>query len=201
MSDEIHCDLTEPGYGYIPFASVSETCTQNSVACIAPMKAFNLAGLQTAAVMAPNEELHHKMERASNTDEVAEPNAFAIEAIIAAFTKGEGWLDALRVCLAENRETVRKFLNDEIPEMSLIPARTTYLLWLDYRKIIVDTPELCRYLRKETGLYLSAGMVYGGNGGEFLQVNTAYPKERLLDGLECLKQGVKIYEEYAAGSC
>lgn len=201
MSDEIHCDLTEPGYGYIPFASVSETCAQNSITCIAPTKAFNLAGLQTAAVMVPNEELRHKMERALNTDEVAEPNAFAIEAAIAAFTKGEGWLDALREYLAENRKTVRKFLNDEIPKMSLVPAHATYLLWLDCRKIIVDASELCRYLRKETGLYLSAGMVYGGNGREFLRMNTACPKERLLDGLERLKQGVKTYEEYAAESC
>ena len=201
VSDEIHCDLTEPGYGYIPFASVSETCAQNSITCIAPTKAFNLAGLQTAAVMVPNEELRHKMERALNTDEVAEPNAFAIEAAIAAFTKGEGWLDALREYLAENRKTVRKFLNDEIPEMSLVPAHATYLLWLDCRKIIVDASELCRYLRKETGLYLSAGMVYGGNGREFLRMNTACPKERLLDGLERLKQGVKTYEEYAAESC
>ena len=78
MSDEIHCDLTEPGYGYIPFASVSETCAPTSITCIAPTKAFSLAGLQPAAVMVPNEELRHKMERALNTDEVAEPNAFAI---------------------------------------------------------------------------------------------------------------------------
>ena len=151
--------------------------------------------------MVPNEELRHKMERALNTDEVAEPNAFAIEAAIAAFTKGEGWLDALREYLEENRKTVRKFLNDEIPKMSLVPAHATYLLWLDCRKIIVDASELCRYLRKETGLYLSAGMVYGGNGREFLRMNTACPKERLLDGLERLKQGVKTYEEYAAESC
>ena len=44
-------------------------------------------------------------------------------------------------------------------------------------------------------------MVYGGNGREFLRMNTACPKERLLDGLERLKQGVKTYEEYAAESC
>ena len=36
---------------------------------------------------------------------------------------------------------------------------------------------------------------------KFLRMNTACPKERLLDGLERLKQGVKTYEEYAAGSC
>lgn len=201
ISDEIHCDLTEPGYDYIPFASVSEVNAQNSVTCIAPTKAFNLAGLQTAAVMVPNEELRHKMERALNTDEVAEPNAFAIEAAIAAFTEGDGWLDALRVYLADNKETVRNFLKTEVPDVSVVPSNATYLLWLDCRKIIGDASELCRYLRSETGLYLSAGIAYGGNGREFLRMNTACPKERLLDGLERLKKGIKSYEDYVAESC
>lgn len=201
ISDEIHCDLTDPGYEYIPFASVSEVCAQNSVTCIAPTKAFNLAGLQTAAVMVPGEELRHKMERALNTDEVAEPNAFAIEAAIAAFTKGDGWLDALRGYLADNKETVRNFLKTEAPDVSVVPSHATYLLWLDCRKIIGDVSELCRYLRRETGLYLSAGMAYGGNGREFLRMNTACPEERLMDGLKRLKKGVKSYEDYVAESC
>ena len=136
-----------------------------------------------------------------NTDEVAEPNAFAIEAAIAAFTKGEDWLDALRAYLAENRETVRQYLTDEIPGVSLVPAHATYLLWLDCRKTIGNASELCRYLRMETGLYLSAGMIYGGNGREFLRMNTACPRERLLDGLKRLKQGIKAYEDYVAESC
>lgn len=111
ISDEIHCDLTEPGYQYIPFASVSEECAGNSVTCIAPTKAFNLAGLQTAAVVVPDETLRHKMDRALNTDEVAEPNAFAVDAAIAAFTRGEAWLDALRCYLAENRKWSLDFWN------------------------------------------------------------------------------------------
>ena len=45
ISDEIHCDLTIPGQEYIPFAPVSESCRNNSITCIAPTKAFNLAGL------------------------------------------------------------------------------------------------------------------------------------------------------------
>ena len=36
LSDEIHCDLTDPGCGYIPFASVSDICRDNSITCIAP---------------------------------------------------------------------------------------------------------------------------------------------------------------------
>lgn len=78
VSDEIHCDLTEPECEYVPFASVSEACRDNSVTCIAPTKAFNIAGLQTAAVSVPNPVIRHKVWRGLNTDEVAEPNALPL---------------------------------------------------------------------------------------------------------------------------
>ncbi len=198
ISDEIHCDLTEPGYGYIPFASVSEECAQNSITCIAPTKAFNLAGLQTAAVAVPNEYLRHKMERALNSDEVAEPNAFAIDAAIAAFTQGEEWLDDLRNYLAENRRIVRAFLERELPNVSLVQSHATYLLWLDCKRVLGDAAELCRYLRRETGLYLSAGAAYGGHGNQFLRMNIACPASRVEEGLKRLKAGTDAYEQYTA---
>ena len=64
----------------------------NSVTCMAPTKTFNIAGLNTAAVMIPNPVLRHKIWRALNTDEVAEPNAFAMTATLAAFNESEPWL-------------------------------------------------------------------------------------------------------------
>lgn len=201
ISDEIHCDLTEPGYDYLPFASVSEVCAQNSITCIAPTKAFNLAGLQTAAVVVPNEALRHKIDRGLNTDEVAEPNAFAIDAAVAAFTKGDRWLDALREYLASNRQLVRAYLEHEIPNISLVPSHSTYLLWLDCSRVIGDAAELCCYLRSETGLYLSAGAGFGGHGNEFLRMNIGTQRGRVEDGLSRLKQGVEAYEQYVAESC
>ena len=74
LSDEIHCDITRPGMEYIPFASASEHCKNNSITCVAPTKTFNLAGLQTAAVIVPDAALRHRVNRGLNTDEVAEPN-------------------------------------------------------------------------------------------------------------------------------
>lgn len=201
LSDEIHCDLTEPGYEYTPFASVSEICAQNSVTCIAPTKAFNLAGLQTAAVAVPNEMVRHKMDRALNTDEVAEPNAFAIDAAIAAFTKGDAWLDELREYLAGNRKLAQDFLEQELPNVRLVPSHATYLLWLDCSHVIGDALELSRFLRKETGLYLSAGLSYGEAGRQFLRMNIACPGERLSEGLKRLQDGIKAYEEYVVQSC
>lgn len=201
LSDEIHCDLTDPGRAYVPFASVSAHCMQNSVTCLAPTKAFNLAGLQTAAAMAPDPTLRHKVWRALNTDEIAEPNAFAIDAAIAAFTQGGAWLDALREHISAGKALVREFLAAELTQLSLVPSQATYLLWLDCGKAGWSSQELARHIRNETGLWLSPGAEFGGNGDRFLRMNIACPRKRLTDGLARLQKGVRSYEAFATARC
>lgn len=189
VSDEIHCDLTDPGCSYVPFASVSEHCRANSVTCIAPTKAFNLAGIQTAAVAVPNPVLRHKVWRGLNTDEVAEPNAFAVDAAIAAFTKGADWLDALQAYIRDNRLLATEYIKEEIPQIELVPSQATYLLWLNCSKV-GSAAEVAALIRKKTGLYLSAGNQYGGDGEAFLRMNIACPRSVLEEGLRRLKEGV-----------
>lgn len=190
VSDEIHCDLTDPGKEYIPFASVSERCAENSITCIAPTKAFNLAGLQTAAVVVPDPVLRHKVNRGLNTDEVAEPNVFAAVAAAAAFRKGEAWLDGLRTYIWENKKYVGEFIKRELPQMKLVPSEATYLLWLDCRKLGTGSDELCKAIREKTGLILSSGRSYGESGDGFLRMNIACQRERVVDGCERLKRGI-----------
>ena len=192
VSDEIHCDLTY-GNSYTPFASISPEIAQNSITCIAPTKTFNLAGVQSSNIIVPNDEIRRMVNRGINTDEVAEPNAFAIEATIAAFTKGEPWLNELIEYLAENKRVVQKFIHDELPGLNLIHSDATYLLWIDCSSITKDSLEFCKFIRKETGLYVSSGHVYGSNGGHFIRMNIACQRERVEDGLSRLKVGVDKY--------
>ena len=195
VSDEIHCDLTEPGKEYIPFASVSETCERNSITCIAPTKTFNLAGLQTSAIVVPNPHLRHKVWRGINTDEVAEPNVFAVTGAVAAFREGGAWLDELRTYVSVNRQTVAAYITHEIPQLYLLPSEATYLLWIDCRAITDDSRAFARFLRKETGLYVSDGRQYRGDGQYFIRFNIACPASVLQDGLERLKRGVQAYQK------
>ena len=191
ISDEIHCDITEPGKGYIPFASVSDVCADISVTAIAPTKAFNLAGIQTAAFYAGNENLFNKMRRAVNTDEVAEPNVFAVGAAEAAFSKGREWLLQLREYISANKKAVREFVNRNIPEITVTESEATYLVWMDCSYFTDDSVALCEAIREKTGLYLSEGKEYGGNGRYFLRLNTACPRVRLDDGLSRLETALK----------
>lgn len=190
LSDEIHCDLTDPGCEYVPFASVSEVCRNNSITCMAPTKTFNLAGLQTAAVMAPDPVIRHKLNRGLNTDEVAEPNAFAVGAAVAAFEKGERWLEELRQYLYENKQLVRQFVKENLPMIRVVPSNATYLLWLDCSQITEDAEKLCSFIRQDSGLYLTEGGEYGSCGRQFIRMNTACPRERLVDGLNRFKKSV-----------
>lgn len=194
ISDEIHCDVTEPGYKFTPFASISDTCAKNSVTCISASKAFNLAGLQGAAVIIPRESLRQKMERGLNSDEIAEPNVFSTVAMIAAFTEGEDWLDDLRGYLQKNKNIATEFIEMEIPNIKVVHSHATYLLWINCGKITGNSTELCSFIRKETGLYLSDGAQYRGDGCQFIRMNIACPTKRLEEGLSLLKKGVQSYK-------
>lgn len=192
LSDEIHCDLTLPGKEYVPFACASQTCADISVTCIAPTKTFNIAGMQSAAVMIPNKVLRHKVWRGLNTDEVAEGNAFAADVAIAAFTKGESWLEELREYLAENRRLAEEYIKKNIPELQTVHGEATYLLWIDCKSLGMSSDELAEKIREKTGLYLSEGCEYRGDGRDFLRMNLACPKSRLEEGLLRLKKAVEL---------
>lgn len=194
ISDEIHCDLAHPSLKYTPFASVSTECRDISITCIAPTKAFNLAGLQTAAVVVPSPTLRHKVSRGLNTDEVAEPNAFAIDATVAAFNEGESWLDALKTYIYENKIISAKYIASEIANIKATPSQATYLMWLDCTKLHGTATEIAKFVRASTGLYLSEGGQFGGNGNQFLRMNIACPRVILEDGLSRLKQGIAAYD-------
>lgn len=194
ISDEIHCDLVAPEMEYVPFASVSEHCRQNSISLIAPTKTFNLAGLQTAAAVVPNEVLRHRLRKAIGTNRLGVPNAFAIDATVAAYGQGRPWLNTLRKYLQDNKYYVRDFLDSELKQMHVVSTDATYLLWIDCERLAVSVSKSVKYLREETGLFIMDGKIYGQDGTGFVRINVACPRARVRDGMERLKKAVLHYD-------
>ena len=193
VADEIHCELVYQGFKYTPFASVSDECAQISLTCVSASKAFSIAGLQSAAVIVKNLRLKNIAERGLNSDEIAEPNCFAAIAATAAFNEGEEWLDALNDYIAANKKFARAYIAENIGCVKTFEQPATYLMWLDCSDFCSDSTELCEFLRKTTGLVLSPGDKYRGNGSLFLRMNVACPRDKLLDGLNRLSLGVKEF--------
>ncbi len=193
ISDEIHCDLCDPGYKYVPFASVSELCRSISITCVAPSKTFNVAGIHTSAVIVSDPRLRHKVWRGLNTDEIAEPNVFAARVAIAALTEGEEWLGELCEYIKGNKDLVRNYVYENELPIKVVNYSATYLIWLDCSAFCDDCDDFCGFAREHTGLYLCAGAQYGECGKKFVRMNLATQRSRVQDGMERLKRAVELY--------
>ena len=188
ISDEIHCDLTDPGVEYNPFET--SFAYNNVITCISPSKSFNIAGYQSSMVHTRNAELYEKIKTQMHVDNSDSCNVFASTAVAAAYDESEDWLEELRQVLYENKQTVKEYLACELPIIKLVECDATYLLWLDCTAINVPSKVLSEFLRQNQGLFLSAGSDFGKCGDNFLRMNIACPEELLMDGLRRLKGGI-----------
>lgn len=194
ISDEIHCDLVKPNIKYTPFMSVSEINKRITVMTIAPTKTFNLAGIQTSAIVVADPYLKHKVERGLNTDECAEPNVLALEAPKICFNKCDEWLKELNEYIDDNRKYVRSFIEEYLKgKVKMVEGDALYLLWLDFSAITDNTTIFGNFLKEKTGLYLASGEIYRGDGLKFMRMNVATQKERVIDAMERLKKGITLF--------
>lgn len=192
VSDEIHCDITDPGINYVPYLSAVPENACSSITCISPTKAFNLAGLHTSAIVIPDSHIRRRIKEGLHSQRIDGVNSFAVQAAVSAFQNGSAWLDDLRQYLFKNKQLVRTVLEAELPELKLIPSQATYLLWIDGRKVSADSDcSLAQSIRKRTGLFLSDGAQFGSGGEGFLRMNIACPECVVHDGLERLVTAVK----------
>ena len=177
ISDEIHCELTMPGYDYIPYGLVD----QEAVICNSPSKAFNTAGLQIANIICPDDETKSKIDRAININEVCDVNPFGVTGLIAAYNHGLSWLDALKSYLAENYAVLTEFFEKKLPQYPVSKLEATYLAWIDITSSGLKSEEIEQLLSDKAHVRVNSGSMYGD--GRFIRINFALPRQRLMDAL------------------
>lgn len=85
---------------------------------------------------------------------------------------------------------VCSFVAENLPQIHVVDADATYLMWLDCSALTDDSVAFTQMIREKTGLYLSEGAEFGGNGRYFVRLNIACPRAVLMEGLERLKRAL-----------
>lgn len=183
VADEIHCELVYQGFKYTPFASLSDAFLHRSVTCVSPSKAFNIAGLQIANIVAFDNDLRSRIDKAININEVCDVNPFGVAATIAAYNEGEEWLNQLVDYLHGNYEAMAEFCRRELPEFPITRLEGTYLVWMDCSSFGMPSDALEHALLDDARLWLNAGTMYGAEGEGYMRWNIACPRSVMLDGL------------------
>lgn len=193
LSDEIHCDIVSPGVKYNSFLLMNDEIKNNLVLAISATKCFGIPGLQSSAVVIPNEDLRKRVNRQLNTDECAEGNVFAYNPIIEAFNHGEVWVDSMNAYVYENKKVFYEMLKDT--DLTIIKSDALYLVWVDISKYTKEDVLFRDFLANHTGLYVSDGTEYGINGKGFLRINLATQRDNVIEAAKRLKLGLKLFRE------
>ena len=191
VADEIHCELVFPGHIYIPFASISQEFLMHSVTCNSPSKAFNLAGLQIANIISADTDIRVKIDKAINVNEVCDVNPFGVEALMAAYTDGEEWLEELKQYLFANYNYLRAYFEEYLPEFPVSMLEGTYLVWVDCSVLNQSSDEIVKTLLEKEKLWVNEGSLYGEVGEGFIRINIACPRQQLIEGLNRLRRALK----------
>ena len=180
ISDEIHCELTYPGHDYTPFATVAPEGLRWA-ACFSPSKAFNIAGLQIANILACNEDIMARIDRAVNDNEVCDVNPFGVIATVEAYENGAEWLDELRDYLWGNYQYLKSVFSI-LPQYPVAELQGTYLVWLNISASGMSADQLEALLEDRAAVRPASGSIYGSN--DHLRINIACPRSVLANALD-----------------
>ncbi|MGN9785516.1 MalY/PatB family protein [Nonomuraea sp. ZG12] len=170
IADEIHADLVYGPERHIPFATILPART---VTLTSATKAFNLGGIRCSVAHLGAPEVRKALD-AQPAFLYGSPGVLGVEATVAAWLHGDGWLEETRALLDRNRRAIAARLPDGVTYR--IP-QATYLAWLDYGR-----PGMADVLEHEAKVLLSDGAAFGPGGETYVRLNFA-TTEPVLDEL------------------
>jgi cystathionine beta-lyase len=178
ISDEIHAPLVQPGATFTPYLSVSDAARANGFAVHSASKAWNIAGLKCAIMVAAGEEPAGILDRMP-VEVTWRTGQFGMLASTAAYSEGEDWLDGTLVAIAANIDRLDGLLHDHLPDVTWRRPEAGYLAWLDFRGRGWGEDPAHRIL-DDARVALSPGTAFGAGGAGFARMNIACSPE-LLD--------------------
>ncbi|GHD40155.1 aminotransferase class I/II-fold pyridoxal phosphate-dependent enzyme [Mycetocola manganoxydans] len=181
ISDEIHAPLTHPGATFVPYLSASTVARENGFALHSASKAWNIAGLKCALMVAEGEE--PKSILAGLPVEVTwRTGQFGMLASTAAYREGEGWLDGARASIKANLDLLDELRREHLPDVSWRRPDAGYLAWLDFRGRGWGDDPAARIL-EQARVALSPGTGFGSGGSGWARINVACSPELLTEAV------------------
>lgn len=184
LSDEIHCDLLQPGFRHLPTAALSPEMAGRTLTFLSATKTFNLAGLGGSLAVIPDPSLRRRFLELRAALWTGLANAFSVAATEAAWRYGGPWLDRVLEYVGDNFRFLSGFLAHRLPSARVFPLEGTYLAWIDFRGLGFSDEDLKERILRRARVWLDDGPMFGAGGQGFQRLNLACPRATLAAALE-----------------
>ncbi|MBQ2088354.1 MAG: pyridoxal phosphate-dependent aminotransferase [Selenomonas sp.] len=193
-ADEIHGDLILGEKPHIPFLSLPPEVRGRAIACTAPSKTFNIAGLKNSNIIIEDAELRQAFQAELAYLGIPGPALFPLVAGEAAYRHGEKWLEEVIAYLQENQAYAMAHIKEELPKVWVSKTEGTYFLWLDFSAYGFSVEELEKFMLDKAGVWLNQGYIFGKAGQGFVRLNLACSRLVLKRALTQLTEALRKRE-------
>ncbi len=189
ISDEIHSDIVYSKSQFNSIASLDNS--ENHIAIIgSPAKTFGMQSISNGYLYIPKETTHKQVKNTIESLYLDHGSILSANATIAAYTKGEEWLDDLLVYLENTMHWIEDFVKNELPEVTLHKPEGTYQVWLDFSKLNLSDATLNHLIIQQAKLALTPGDWFEKSHTQFMRMNIASPLSKIQQAFYQLKKAV-----------
>ena len=189
IADEIHAPLTYEPAQHTPFLAVSERLhVDDAVALWSASKAWNLAGLKCATIVAGSDAMRERL-RAMPAELPYRASHLGVLAAVAAFERGGPWLRELLAHLDRNRMLLRDRLADALPAIGYQPPQAGYLAWLDCAALALGAQPVDVFLARGR-VALSRGRDFGAEGDACVRLNFGTTSTILVEVVDRMRRSL-----------
>ncbi|HEX4447009.1 MAG TPA: aminotransferase class I/II-fold pyridoxal phosphate-dependent enzyme [Polyangiaceae bacterium] len=188
LADEIHAPLVLPGATHVPFPSVSDAARRTSIVLTSASKAWNVAGLKAAAMIASGEGPRAVLARLP-PETPYHAGHLGVLGGIAAFREGGAWLAQVEAILDRNRRLLGELLGAELPGVGYVMPQAGYLAWLDCNALGLGADPAAAFLARGR-VALSSGPTFGAQGQGFVRLNLGTSRRLLEEAVTRMKRSL-----------
>ncbi len=166
--DEIHAPLVFAEHEFVPYLSVAGG--ENAFSLMAASKAWNLAGIPAAIIVAGADAQRELASYSASPHHG--PTHMGTIAQAAAYRHGSEWLDGLMDGLDSNRQLLGRLIDEHLAGAGYRPPQATYLTWIDCRPLELDADPSTHFL-EHAKVALNSGPTFGAGGEGHVRLNIA----------------------------
>ena len=181
ISDEIHGPLTFSDSTFTPFLAASDISKKVGITVTSASKAFNLAGLKCATIVAQDPKLNAMLDTMPESVHFR-ASLFGAIAYAVACESGDEWLDGVIATLDENRRLVANLLEAKVPAIKYRIPDCSYLAWLDLSELNLGENPAAHFLEKGKVAF-NPGHTYGADYSQFIRLNFGTSPEIITDSI------------------
>ncbi|MBR6800522.1 MAG: PatB family C-S lyase [Eubacteriaceae bacterium] len=187
VADEIHCDIVATGNKFTSFLAANPESYSSALMSSSASKSFNIAGLHAAYVIIPDEENYKAFTATSSRNSAPSMGYTGGEALRAAYTEAEYYVDEFNAYITENMNYMAKFVQENLPKVRITNPEATYLVWMDLTDALPEGTDVKDFLAKKAGVGLNAGGQFGAKYTAYVRINAATQKANIVEAMNRIK--------------